>query len=82
MESDISIYQLRKIVIEVAELEQIRDTEKQEFREKMLDIDKRLTDIRNKCPHPLTKYYPDASGNNDSTTECLICGKTAKHLTD
>ena len=26
------------------------------------------------CPHWLTKYYPDASGNNDSWTECEMCG--------
>lgn len=26
------------------------------------------------CPHFLTTYYPDASGNNDSWTECDICG--------
>lgn len=31
--------------------------------------------LAKKCPHPFTKYYPDASGNNDSTTECLTCGK-------
>lgn len=32
--------------------------------------------IRLSCKHHVTKYYPDASGNNDSTTERLVCGKT------
>ena len=27
-----------------------------------------------KCPHPVTKYYPDPSGNNDDNTTCLCCG--------
>ncbi len=26
------------------------------------------------CPHSVREYYPDASGNNDSTTTCLCCG--------
>jgi hypothetical protein len=29
---------------------------------------------RNSCQHELTTYYPDPSGNNDSYTECNICG--------
>lgn len=44
--------------------------------------DKELADLRKeeiknqqRCSHYLTKYYPDASGGNDSSTECLICGK-------
>lgn len=30
--------------------------------------------IQKSCAHRFTKYYADPSGNNDSHTECLICG--------
>lgn len=33
-----------------------------------------LKDLQDQCPHINTKYYPDASGNNDSSTECQDCG--------
>jgi hypothetical protein len=31
--------------------------------------------VQLECPHYLTTYYPDPSGNNDSSTQCDICGK-------
>ena len=34
-----------------------------------------LEEIQSKCLHESTTYYPDASGNNDSSTICDICGK-------
>jgi hypothetical protein len=40
---------------------------------KMLDED--LAAVRTKCPHLETTYHPDASGNNDSWSECDLCGK-------
>lgn len=30
--------------------------------------------IQKRCSHWFTKYRGDPSGNNDSHTECLICG--------
>jgi hypothetical protein len=27
-----------------------------------------------KCPHTKTTYHPDPSGNNDSYSECDVCG--------
>ncbi len=48
-------------------------------KEMMSKIDAESVKIRNvkkTCKHELTKYYPDASGNNDSWTECSICGTT------
>ena len=27
------------------------------------------------CEHPKTTYHPDPSGNNDSYTECDVCGQ-------
>jgi hypothetical protein len=33
-----------------------------------------LMRIQKECPHYLTTYYPDASGGNDSSTCCDVCG--------
>lgn len=38
------------------------------------DIQCNLCQIQESCTHPCTTYHPDASGNNDSMTECDICG--------
>lgn len=46
-----------------------------EYKEDMEGIEIGIQQIQKSCNHELTKYYPDASGNNDSSTECLICGK-------
>lgn len=37
-------------------------------------IRENIKNIVAKCPHTLTEYHPDASGNNDSHHECCICG--------
>lgn len=37
-------------------------------------IRSRISELRKSCGHEDTTYYPDASGNNDSYTECNICG--------
>jgi len=39
-----------------------------------------LAKIQRDCPHDKTSYEPDPSGNNDSTTTCLICDKSARRL--
>ncbi len=39
------------------------------------ELKKHKTEIQAKCNHYSTTYYPDASGNNDSYTECDVCGK-------
>lgn len=41
---------------------------------KLKKLKEAVFNARKICPHPVTKYYPDASGNNDSTTVCLCCG--------
>lgn len=39
----------------------------------------KVSDIRRAdCPHTITTYYPDASGNSDSSTECDVCGITMR----
>lgn len=37
-------------------------------------LNDRLLAFQNTCLHTNTQYVPDASGNNDSYTECLECG--------
>jgi len=38
------------------------------------ECNKRLRDLYKKCPHTSTVFHADPSGNNDSYSECLICG--------
>lgn len=38
------------------------------------DIGLALKEVRNECLHWQTTYTPDASGNNDSSIDCDICG--------
>lgn len=33
-----------------------------------------VAEIRKSCTHPTTTYFPDPSGNNDSYTQCDVCG--------
>ncbi len=33
----------------------------------------KLREIQAKCPHEKTEFVPDASGNNDSYYECVVC---------
>ena len=47
----------------------------QEYKNKKAEIKKEEYLFQDKCEHEVTKYYPDPSGNNDSHTDCLICGK-------
>lgn len=34
-----------------------------------------VTEIKKRCTHPTTTYFPDPSGNNDSYTQCDVCGR-------
>jgi hypothetical protein len=59
----------------------IRDAE--EYLERVKASAKKvLAEVQMQCPHPHqhVKFYPDPSGNNDSSEECKICGKEAKRL--
>lgn len=38
-------------------------------------LSREMSGAREKCTHMIIDYQPDASGNNDSTTTCLCCGK-------
>jgi len=46
----------------------------QEYKEKREALKATLREAQKKCTHPHTTYHPDPSGNNDSYTECDICG--------
>lgn len=61
--------QLNKIRDEYESLSEKYHTDIQVLQEKVNDIVKA-------CPHESTEYHPDPSGNNDSWSECLVCGKT------
>lgn len=52
---------------------QIRLLEKQYNNDMKILTEKRKA-IVSRCPHLQVKYHPDASGNNDSWFECLLCG--------
>ena len=45
-----------------------------EYREQRRVIAERRWAIQASCPHASTTYYPDPSGNNDSSTVCNVCG--------
>lgn len=69
-------YELRAVVYAVQELYDAREAEENRHEEELERIANELKSIRSRCSHPLTDYFPDASGNNDSMTKCQICDDT------
>lgn len=47
----------------------------EEYRIQRDILRRHLQEAQSKCEHPKTTYHPDPSGNNDSYTECDVCGK-------
>lgn len=45
-----------------------------EYKAKKDALRQTLREAQAKCDHHKTTYHPDPSGNNDSYTECDICG--------
>ena len=45
-----------------------------EYKAKRDHLREVLRGYQAKCDHPKTTYHPDPSGNNDSYTECDVCG--------
>ena len=72
--------EIRSIKNSVAsiEIQKSKENDRHEATMRSLDVD--LARFRKNCPHISTTYHPDASGNNDSITECNHCGKQAKRL--
>lgn len=62
----------------IKDLRRIDDKERkllEEYNAKLKALGGEKKMIQDKCPHYVTTYYPDPSGNNDSETTCDICGK-------
>lgn len=53
-----------------------RESAEKSYKRKLKEIDEKVLHQREVCPHYVTKYYPDASGNNDSWYSCVTCGKS------
>lgn len=51
------------------------DKIKKEYEEEQKTIADGLSKIREECQHYEVEYYPDPSGNNDSSYVCQLCGK-------
>ena len=59
---------------EVSRIEIAHEKADSTYKDTHKKLDDQLAEVRQKCPHLETEYYPDASGNNDSWTECKWCG--------
>lgn len=59
---------------EVGRIETAQEEAESTYKDTLKELDDQLAEVRQKCPHLETEYYPDASGNNDSWTECKWCG--------
>ena len=72
--------EIRIIKSSVASVERQKHELRDRYETVLQELNKEITEIRNECPHISTTYHPDASGNNDSITECNHCGKSSKRL--
>lgn len=50
----------------------------EEHEKAMGELQVSRSEIKANCQHHSTTYYPDASGGNDSSTTCDICGKAVQ----
>lgn len=62
-----------KIGIKVANVALNDENKRHEIKKKELNSD--IKEFQKKCKHWDKTYHPDASGNNDSCYECMICGE-------
>ena len=63
-----------KIHNEIRVWEQQEREIRQDYDENLKEIREQIRKIQKSCGHESKKYYPDASGNNDSYYICNICG--------
>ena len=66
-------YELRRVVFAVEKLKIAKEEENKRHEVELARIDLELKSIQGSCPHPLTDFIPDPSGNNDSDDVCQIC---------
>lgn len=66
-------------IITISEYIEEWDIKDSKIEDKILNIRKEhsceLNDIQYSCEHPIKRYVPDASGNNDSHYYCAVCRK-------
>lgn len=71
---------IRNIRLEKQDIDNRRKALERNFRDEKAGLEHELSVLQDKCPHMNTDYQPDASGNNDSTTTCLDCGKSGRRI--
>lgn len=64
------------MIKEIIELEKESAIAHHVYYNTMKDIWNRVARVQEQCKHVHTTYTPDASGNNDSSTDCDDCGAT------
>lgn len=69
-------YQVIKRKISICQ-KKILQAEK-DWQEVCRKIRSEVSSIQQDCDHPVTTFYPDASGGNDSATCCDVCGMTLR----
>jgi hypothetical protein len=45
------------------------------YERKIQRINKKISELRSKCPHKRTTFHGDPAGGFDSFSECCDCGK-------
>lgn len=70
-----TIEQCQTIELKIKLCHNAMDDKENKHRKAIQKHKEEIRDIQKTCLHQLTTYYPDASGNNDSSTVCDICGK-------
>ncbi len=67
--------QVKRTRYAVSSAKEEKEKERHKYESNLRAIDNKISILREGCLHFQTTYYPDPSGNNDSHTECDICGK-------
>jgi len=62
------------------EIELEKERRENNFRESIKKLNRIMSLTQQLCDHSEVKYYPDASGNNDSCYVCQICGLEKKRF--
>jgi len=52
----------------------------QQYADSAKAVSKEIRQIQKDCPHLVTTYEPDPSGNNDSSYTCVTCQYTSKRI--
>jgi len=66
------------IALKIARLRYILQAEERTYTNKLNNINKELRTLQGLCDHESVEYYPDPSGNNDSSYMCTACGKAGR----